>query len=81
MGIWKALPKDQAGPKSRVMDPKRSVNLAEHVLPASGLELTRHWQLSRGYDGQLVLWQSWRRRTGAKARPSRLQFGAFARKW
>ncbi|ARE84317.1 hypothetical protein ROSMUCSMR3_02850 [Roseovarius mucosus] len=40
---------------------------AEHALPVSGLELTRHWQLARADDGQIVLWQSWRRRTGAKA--------------
>jgi len=81
MGVWETLPPDQAGPKSRAMDPTRPVTLAEHALPVSGLELTRHWQLGRAYDGKLVLWQSWRRRTGAVARPSGLQFDAIARKW
>lgn len=81
MGVWETLPADQVGPKSRAMDTTRPVTLAEHALPVSGLELTRHWQLARAYDGQIVLWQSWRRRTGAKARPSGLQFDAIARKW
>jgi len=81
MDIWNTLPPDQAGPKSRAMDPTRPVTLAEHALPAAGLELTRHWQVGRAYDGQVLLWQSWRRRFGAKGRGSGLQFDAIARKW
>jgi hypothetical protein len=81
LGAWETMPRETTGPKSRLMDPTRSVTLAEAALPASGLRITRHWQLARGYDGRLVLWQSWRRTAGAEDRASGLVYDAIDRKW
>lgn len=81
LGAWETMPPEMTGPKSRLMDPTRPVTLAEAALPASGLRVTRHWQLARGYDGRLVLWQSWRRTSGAEDRASGLLYDAIDRKW
>ncbi|WP_321366309.1 hypothetical protein [uncultured Celeribacter sp.] len=63
------------------MDASRPVTLDEAALPASGLRVSRHWQVARGYDGRLVLWQSWRRDFGARDRASGLAFDTIARRW
>jgi hypothetical protein len=81
MGIWETLDQAVAGPRSRLMDPDRAVVLAEHAVPASGVRISRHWQVARGYDGRPILWQSWLRQAGAEDRVSGLRFDMIDRNW
>ncbi|MCB5200481.1 hypothetical protein LGQ03_14625 [Loktanella sp. TSTF-M6] len=81
LGVWETMDPAKTGPKSRIMDPTKAVILAEHAVPKAGLQLIRHWQIARGYDGQVVLWQSWSRSFGAKERASGLKFDTIDRKW
>lgn len=81
LGIWETLDTDVAGPRSRLMASDRAVTMAEHTVPKSGVRISRHWQVARSHDGKPILWQSWRRQTGADDRLSGLQFDMIDRKW
>lgn len=81
MGIWATMDPATTGPKSRLMDPSQPVVIDEAALPASGVRMSRHWQVARGYDGRVILWQSWKRDFGAIERASGLSFDTIARRW
>lgn len=81
LGIWETMDPSVCGPKSRLMDPSKPVRLDEASVPASGVRMSRHWQVARGYDGRVILWQSWNRVFGASERPSDLSFDKIARRW
>ena len=52
---------------------------ARAAIPASGLEVTRHWQRARGPDGAVYLWLGRRKRPGRPNRGSGLEFDALER--
>lgn len=81
MSAWEVLPPELTGPFSALMDRTRAVTVAEHAVPASGVRISRHWQVARAYDGRPVLWQSWRRKFGAEEKASGLRFDLIDRGW
>lgn len=81
LGAWDTMDPSRTGPKSRLMDPTRAVTIDEAAVPVSGARMERHWQLARGYDGRVILWQSWKRSFGATDRASGLVYDAIDRKW
>jgi hypothetical protein len=80
MQSWEELPDPRlAGPQGRVLAPDRPLRLHEEEIPATGVEVTRHWQLARGPDGRLHAWLGRRRRPGRGERGSGLRNDAISR--
>ena len=68
-----------AGPRGRLLVPEQPLWIDEAAIPASGLEVTRHWQRARGPDGAVYLWLGRRKRPGRPNRGSGLEFDALER--
>jgi hypothetical protein len=68
-----------AGPKGRVLAPERPLLLHEEEIPATGVQVTRRWQLARGGDGRPHLWMARRKRPGRGERASGLGYDAIDR--
>jgi hypothetical protein len=64
-----------ARPQGRVLEPRvPDLSLFEEEVPASGIEVIRHWQYARWLDGRTVLWLARRKGTGRLDRSSGLTY-------
>src|SRR5262245_9623497 len=74
MSQWATLPTTAApGVRGTLMGAPGQV-VREEEVPASGLVVTRRWQLARGSDGRIVLWMGRRKAPGAGTARSGLRY-------
>lgn len=82
MQAWDELDASVVGARGRFLlpNPAGPLRIREEAIPRGGLELTAGWQLSRGADGQVVLWMSRAKRPGHGERGSGLEMDRIERK-
>jgi hypothetical protein len=79
MLAWNELDPTATGACGRILMPERPLRLYEEEIPATGLEITRFWQMARGADGRLYVWMGRRKRPGRSERGSGLRFDSMLR--
>lgn len=67
------------GAKGQLLAPHRPLWFFEEEIPRGGVEVSRHWQLARGGDGELHLWMAREKRPGRGERGSGLRWDGMKR--
>ena len=62
------------GALGRILEPQTALLVHDDEVPATGVRVTRSWQMARQADGGLVLWVGRRKRPAGAARSPALVF-------